>query len=50
MDPPVVTGSIAHGRTIIASQQGFIYIAADNEYQCPAGERAIHRFKTVDTY
>jgi hypothetical protein len=22
----------------------FVYIAKDNEYQCPAGERAIYRF------
>ena len=26
----------------------FIYIAKDDEYQCPAGERAIHRFTTVE--
>ena len=26
----------------------FIYIAKDDEYQCPAGERAIHRFATVE--
>ncbi len=26
----------------------FIYIAKDDEYQCPAGERAIHRFSTME--
>ncbi len=26
----------------------FIYIAKDDEYQCPAGERAIHRFSTTE--
>jgi len=26
----------------------FIYIAKDDQYQCPAGERAIHRFTTVE--
>jgi hypothetical protein len=26
----------------------FIYISQDDEYQCPAGERAIHRFATVE--
>ncbi len=32
-----------------AVQQGdFIYIAKDDEYQCPAGQRAIYRFTTVE--
>jgi hypothetical protein len=26
----------------------FIYIAKDDQYQCPAGKRAIHRFSTVE--
>jgi len=26
----------------------FVYIAKDDEYKCPAGERAIYRFPTVD--
>ena len=26
----------------------FVYIGKDDEYQCPAGERAIHRFTTVE--
>jgi hypothetical protein len=26
----------------------FIYMAKDDEYQCPAGKRAIHRFTTVE--
>ena len=25
----------------------FIYIAKDDEYQCPAGQRAIHRYTSV---
>ncbi|HSQ99739.1 MAG TPA: transposase [Sphingomicrobium sp.] len=30
------------------SKADFIYIATDDEYQCPAGERAIHRFTKVE--
>ncbi len=26
----------------------FIYIAKDDEYQCPAGERAVHRLRTIE--
>jgi hypothetical protein len=26
----------------------FVYIAKDDEYQCPAGERAIYRFSTLE--
>ncbi|MEP7155690.1 MAG: IS1182 family transposase [Betaproteobacteria bacterium] len=29
-------------------KQDFIYIAADNQYRCPANERAIHRFTTIE--
>ena len=29
-------------------QRDFIYIARDDEYRCPAGERAIRRFTTVE--
>ncbi len=29
-------------------KQDFIYVAADDEYRCPAGERAIRRFTTVE--
>jgi hypothetical protein len=29
-------------------KQDFIYIAEDDEYRCPAGQRAIRRFTTVE--
>ena len=29
-------------------QGDFIYIAKDDEYQCPAGERAIYRFTAIE--
>lgn len=38
---PTTSGAKAHGRF---DRAGFIYIARDDEYQCPAGERAIYRF------
>lgn len=37
----MTSNSAAQGRF---SKDDFIYIARDNEYQCPTGERAIHRF------
>jgi hypothetical protein len=30
------------------TKRDFIYIAKDDVYRCPAGERAIHRFTTVE--
>ena len=40
--PKVMTSNAAaQGR---CSKNDFIYIARDDEYQCPAGQRAIHRF------
>nr|WKF60884.1 hypothetical protein HUO10_005406 [Paraburkholderia busanensis] len=30
------------------TKRDFIYVARNDEYRCPAGERAIHRFKTVE--
>jgi transposase len=30
------------------SKEDFIYIAHDDEYQCPQGKRAIHRFTTME--
>ncbi len=42
---PMTSNAKAEGRF---SKLDFIYIAADNEYQCPAGERAIHRFTTME--
>ena len=42
---PMTSNAKAQGRF---SKADFIYIAKDDEYQCPAGERAIHRFTTVE--
>lgn len=42
---PMTSNAKAQGRF---SKADFIYIAKDNEYQCPAGQRAIHRFTTVE--
>jgi len=41
---PMTSNAKAEGRF---DKTDFIYIAQDDEYQCPAGERAIHRFTTV---
>ena len=38
---PMTSNAKAAGRF---SKADFIYIARDDQYQCPAGERAIHRF------
>ena len=42
---PMTSNAKAEGRF---SKADFIYIAKDDEYQCPAGKRAIHRFTTVE--
>ena len=42
---PMTSGSMAHGRF---GKDDFIYIARDDEYLCPAGQRAIHRFTTEE--
>ena len=42
---PMSSNAKAEGRF---SKADFIYIAKDDEYQCPAGERAIRRFTTVE--
>ena len=42
---PMTSNAKAEGRF---NKADFIYIAKDDEYQCPAGERAIHRFTTVE--
>jgi transposase len=42
---PLTSNSLAAGRF---DKQDFIYIAADDEYRCPANERAIKRFTTVE--
>jgi transposase len=38
---PLTSNAKAEGRF---DKRDFIYIAKDDEYQCPAGERAIHRY------
>lgn len=42
---PMTSNAKSEGRF---SKADFIYIAQDDEYQCPAGERALHRFATVE--
>ena len=42
---PMTSGARAEGRF---DKSDFIYIARDDEYQCPAGSRAIHRFDTEE--
>ena len=42
---PMTSNAKAEGRF---DKSDFIYIAKDDEYQCPAGERAIHRFSTLE--
>jgi len=41
----LTSNSRADGRF---DKQDFIYVAADDEYRCPAGKRAIWRFTTVE--
>jgi transposase len=38
---PLTSGAKAEGRF---GKQDFVYVAKDDEYRCPAGERAIRRF------
>ena len=42
---PMTSNARAEGRF---DKSDFIYIAKDDEYQCPAGERAIYRFSTLE--
>jgi transposase len=42
---PLTSNARAEGRF---SKLDFIYIARDDQYQCPAGERAIFRFATIE--
>jgi transposase len=42
---PMTSNAKAEGRF---SKADFIYIAKDDEYQCPAGQRAIYRMTTVE--
>jgi hypothetical protein len=41
----ITSNSRAEGRF---EKQDFIYVAADDEYRCPAGERAIWRMTTIE--
>ena len=41
----LTSNSLAEGRF---DKQDFIYIASDDEYRCPAGQRAINRFTTME--
>ena len=42
---PTTSGAKADGRF---DKADFIYIARDDEYECPAGSRAIHRYTTEE--
>lgn len=42
---PMTSPAKAEGRF---DKGGFIYIAKDDEYQCPAGQRAIYRFTSEE--
>jgi hypothetical protein len=42
---PMTSNARAEGRF---SKLDFVHIAKDDEYQCPAGERAIFRFATIE--
>jgi transposase len=42
---PLTSGSKAEGRF---GKQDFVYIAQDDEYRCPAGQRLIKRFQTIE--
>ena len=42
---PMTSGARAEGRF---DKADFVYIASDNEYRCPAGQRAIHRFSRLE--
>src|SRR6266498_5431187 len=42
---PLTSNSKADGRF---DKRDFVYIAEDDEYRCPAGQRAIKRFTTIE--
>ena len=42
---PLTSGSIAEGRF---DKRDFVYIAKDDEYRCPAGQRAIKRYTRIE--
>jgi transposase len=41
----MTSSSLAAGRF---DKQDFIYVASDNEYRCPAGQRAIYRYTSME--
>jgi len=43
---PMTSNARTEGRF---SKLDFVCVAKDDEYQCPAGERAIHRFRAVES-
>jgi hypothetical protein len=45
MPKPLTSNSKADGRF---DKRDFVYIAQDDEYLCPAGQRAIKRFTTIE--
>ncbi len=42
---PLTSGSTAKGRF---GKQDFVYVAADDVYRCPAGERLVYRYTNVE--
>jgi hypothetical protein len=42
---PMTSGAKAEGRF---DKSDFVYVAKNDEYQCPAGERAIYRFSSIE--
>jgi Transposase DDE domain len=42
---PLTSNSKADGRF---DKRDFVYIAEDDEYRCPAGQRAIKRFTSIE--
>ncbi|TDP74512.1 DDE family transposase [Roseateles toxinivorans] len=42
---PMTSGASAEGRF---DKADFVYITSDNEYRCPAGQRAIYRFSRLE--
>ena len=45
MPKPLTSNSKADGRF---DKRDFVYIPEDNEYRCPAGQRAIKRFTSIE--
>ena len=46
MPKPLTSNSKAEGRF---DKRDFVYIAEDDDYRCPAGQRAIKRFTTIES-